>query len=65
MARFTVDIPDDLNDWLIEQAEKDNRSKNKQIVYLLERARVLAEGVDKFQVSGFQEGTWIEAGRDK
>lgn len=39
MVRFTLPIPDDLNTWLIQDARKNGRSKNKQIEYLLSQAR--------------------------
>ncbi len=35
MARFTADIADELNDWLIEQAQLNHRSKNKQLEHIL------------------------------
>lgn len=36
--RFTVQISDQLNTWLEEQARLNHRSKNKQIEYLLDTA---------------------------
>lgn len=36
MARFTLDIADELNTWLTEQAALNHRSKNGQIVHILE-----------------------------
>lgn len=35
MARFSVDIPDELDTWLERQAELNSRSKNKHICHLL------------------------------
>lgn len=39
MISLTIRIPDDLHHWLANQAQVYQRSKNKQILYLLERAR--------------------------
>lgn len=38
MQRFTVQISDQLNTWLEEQARLNHRSKNKQIEYFLDTA---------------------------
>lgn len=38
MQRFTVQISDQLNTWLEEQARLNHRSKNKQIEHLLNEA---------------------------
>lgn len=38
MIRFTVQISDQLNIWLEEQAQLNHRSKNKQVEYILDRA---------------------------
>ena len=37
MARFTLIIPDEINDKLIKQAPLNHRSKNQHITYILER----------------------------
>lgn len=39
MTRFTLQISDQLNTWLTEQARLNHRSKNKQIEHLLDIAR--------------------------
>lgn len=41
--RFTVQISDQLNAWLEEQARLNHRSKNKQIEHLLELAKKEAQ----------------------
>jgi hypothetical protein len=38
MARFTIQIPDELNKWLMRQATLNQRSKNKQIEHILTMA---------------------------
>lgn len=35
MARLSIEIPDDLNSWLHQQAVKNCRSKNRQIKFML------------------------------
>lgn len=50
MTRFTLQITDQLNTWLTEQAALNHRSKNKQIEHLLELARripILSKAQDK------------------
>lgn len=39
MTRFTLQISDQLNQWLTEQARLNHRSKNGQIEHLLDMAR--------------------------
>lgn len=39
MTRFTLQISDQLNQWLTEQAALNHRSKNRQIEHLLDMAR--------------------------
>lgn len=39
MTRFTLQISDQLNQWLTEQARLNHRSKNRQIEHLLDMAR--------------------------
>lgn len=39
MTRFTLQINDQLNQWLIEQAALNHRTKSGQIEHLLELAR--------------------------
>lgn len=39
MTRFTLQITDQLNTWLTQQAALNHRSKNRQIEHLLELAR--------------------------
>ena len=41
MVRFDLRISEELNNWLIEQARRNHRSKNKQIEYILEQAKVI------------------------
>ncbi len=39
MTTFTIRLPDELNSWLDQQAQLNQRSKNKQIEHILEMAR--------------------------
>lgn len=39
MLSTTVCISDELDDWLMAEASLNHRSKNKQIIYLLEQFR--------------------------
>lgn len=43
MVRFTVVISEELNNWLIEQAHQNSRSKNKQLECLLKLAKQLQD----------------------
>ena len=62
MARFTLIISDELNNWLIEQARRNHRSKNKQIEYILETARkAIYPTLVKQDITGFR----IRPGRDR
>lgn len=38
MARFSIQLPDNLNTWLDYQAAAEQRSKNAQIITVLEQA---------------------------
>lgn len=42
-VRFTVAIPQDLIDWLDRQAEEQNRSRNKQLVNILQTLKTQSE----------------------
>jgi hypothetical protein len=37
MGQITIRLPDDLLDWIKAQAEKDRRSVNAEILWLLEQ----------------------------
>jgi hypothetical protein len=38
MSRFSIQLPDNLNTWLDQQAAEASRTKNGQIIAVLERA---------------------------
>jgi hypothetical protein len=60
--RFTVQISDDLNTWLEEQARLNHRSKNKQIEHLLNEAMQKPSPVDAARFSALQAQTWRKIG---
>jgi len=39
MSRFSVNLPDKLDSWLQQQAAESNRTKNGQLVHLIEQAQ--------------------------
>jgi predicted HicB family RNase H-like nuclease len=47
MIRFSLRVPDDLHAWLVEQAEREHRSLNAEIVHLLEVVRAEQRGDDE------------------
>lgn len=53
MTRFTLQISDQLNQWLTEQARLTDRSKNKLIEHLLKQAAQCPEckGVGRFMIT--------------
>ena len=57
MVRFDLRISEELNNWLIEQARRNHRSKNKQIEFILEMARkAIYPTLVKQDISGFKIG---------
>ena len=45
-VKFTVDMPDELNKWLEDQAKETVRSKNGQLVYLVKLAMEQSKKLD-------------------
>ena len=43
MIKFTLTLVKELNDWLVEQARLNGRSKNKHIEHLLKQAKIKEE----------------------
>jgi hypothetical protein len=56
--RFTLRLPADLNDKLIERARSDGRSKNAQIIFIL-RQVLAARGV-----VGIEDERWLALKND-
>lgn len=37
--RLTIRLPDKLNQWIIHKAQQNNRSLNRQVIFILEKER--------------------------
>ena len=45
-VRITLRLPEELRDWLRENAQRERRSLNSEIIYMLEVARTAVGGGD-------------------
>lgn len=62
MPRFSIDLPDDLNTWLEEQAKAASRSKAKQVAHLLKLYRdIISAHASGLQRPGYslQDEQWL------
>lgn len=46
-VRITLRLPEELRDWLRDHAQRERRSLNSEIVYMLEVARTAVGGDDQ------------------
>ena len=46
-VRMTLRLPEELRDWLRDHAQRERRSLNSEIVYMLEVARATVGGDDQ------------------